>query len=200
MELRGGVLWYNRCKQIGVVMKLYIARHGQTDWNIQHKTQGRTDIPLNETGRKQAERLRENIKDIEFDAVYASPLSRAAETAKIATDGKYEIIFDDRLMERSFGDYEGEVVDGWVETTGVDIGDIKLNTNIGNVEPVRDVLARTKAVLDDIKAKHSDDETILIVAHGQVVRGFHHNIAGYDENTDWWSVKYDNAEAREYEI
>lgn len=181
-------------------MKLYIARHGQTDWNVQHKAQGRTDIPLNETGILQAKALRENIKDIKFDAVYASPLKRAAETAVLATDGKYEIVYDERLMERSFGDFEGKEINNWTETTGANIGDIKLNTNVGNIEPVREVLARTKAVLNGIKARHGDDETILIVAHGQVVRGLHHNLVGYNDGTDWWSVEYGNAEAREYEF
>ena len=138
-------------------MKVYIVRHGQTDWNVQHKAQGRSDIPLNETGRRQAEELRDKIKDIKFDAVYASPLKRARETAEIATDGEYKIVFDDRLMERSFGDFEGKEISSWLEATGYDIGDLKLNTNVGNIEPVCDVLARTKAVLDDIKTKHDND-------------------------------------------
>ena len=181
-------------------MKIYVARHGQTDWNIQHKAQGRSDIPLNEVGIKQAENLRDNIAGIEFDAVYASPLKRAAETAKIATDNKYDIVYDDRLMERSFGDFEGKEINGWVEATGYDIGDLKLNTSVGNIEPVKSVLARTRAVLDDIRAKHGDDEKILIVAHGQVARGLHHNLVGYTDDTDWWSVNYGNAEAREYEF
>lgn len=181
-------------------MKIYVARHGQTDWNTQHKAQGRSDIPLNETGVKQAETLRDNIKGTKFDAVYASPLKRAAETAKIATDNKYDIVYDDRLMERSFGDFEGEEINSWTEATGYDIGDLKLNTDVGNIEPVRSVLARTKAVLDDIRVKHGDDEKILIVAHGQVARGLHHNLVGYTDDTDWWSVNYGNAEAREYEL
>jgi len=181
-------------------MKIYIARHGQTDWNIQHKAQGHSDIPLNETGIRQAETLHDKIKNIRFDAVYASPLKRAAKTAEIATEGGQEIQFDERLMERSFGDFEGKEVNGWVEATGYDIGDLRLNTNVGNIEPVREVLARTKDFLDDIKAKHNNDEVILIVAHGQVVRGFHHNLVGYNDDTDWWSVNYGNAEVREYNL
>lgn len=181
-------------------MKIYLARHGQTDWNIQHKAQGHSDTPLNETGRAQAETLRSNIEDIKFTAVYASPLRRAAETAKIATGGKYNIVYDDRLMERFFGDFEGKEINGWVEATGYDIGDIKLNTDVGNIEPVKDVLARTKAFLDDLKVRHGDQDVILIVTHGQVSRGFHHNLVGYNDDTDWWSVEYGNAEAREYEL
>lgn len=181
-------------------MKIYIARHGQTDWNTQSKAQGRSDIPLNETGIKQAEALRDNIKDIKFTAVYASPLKRAAKTAEIATDSKYNIIFDDRLVERSFGDFEGQEINGWVEATGYDIGDLRLNTNVGNIEPVKDVLARTKNFLDDLKTKHSNKDIILVVAHGQAARAFHHNLVGYTDDSDWWSVNYNNAEAREYEL
>lgn len=181
-------------------MRLYIARHGLTDWNVQHKAQGRTDIPLNETGIKQAEVLRDNVKDVQFTAVYASPLKRAAKTAEIATDGKYEINYDDRLMERSFGDFEGTEINGWKEATGYDIGDLRLNTNVGNIEPVKDVLVRTKAFLDDLKARYDDDAVILVVAHGQVVRGFHHNLVGYTDDMDWWSVAYKNAEARVYDF
>ncbi len=179
-------------------MKLYIARHGLTDWNVQHRAQGRSDIPLNDVGIKQAQELYMKIKDIKFNAVYASPLKRAAKTAEIATDGQYKILFDARLMERSFGEFEGQEVNSWVTLTGYDIGDLKLNANIGNIEPVKNVLTRTKSVLNDIKSKHMDDDKILIVAHGQVVRGLHHNITGYTDDTNWWSVKYGNAEVREY--
>ena len=181
-------------------MKIYIARHGQTDWNIQHKAQGRSDIPLNETGIKQAETLRNNIKDIEFTAVYSSPLQRAAKTAEIVTSNQYDIIYDDRLLERFFGDLEGKAGDSWLEIAGYDIGDLKLNTNVGNIETVHEVLARAKDFLDDIKTKHSDEDTILVVTHGQLARGLHHNLVGYNDDTDWWSVEYGNAEAREYEF
>lgn len=181
-------------------MRIYLARHGQTDWNLEHKAQGRTDIPLNKTGVKQAEELRERIKDLDFDVCYASPLSRAKQTAEIAVDGRCEIIFDERLMEREYGDYEGKLVNSWLETVGEDIGDLKLNTNKGGMEPVREVLARTKAVLDDIKDKYGDDSKILIVSHGQVSRGLNFNLVGYDDDTVWWSCEFGNAEVREYEV
>ena len=181
-------------------MKVFVARHGLTDWNVQHRAQGRTDNPLNQVGVKQAEELRDNIREYDFDVCYASPLERAAETAKIAVNGRCEIIYDDRLMERSFGDFEGKQGDSWLEITGYDIGDLKLNTNVGGIEPVKDVLARVKDFLDDIKAKHGDDENILVVAHGQVARAFHHNLMGYDDDTDWWSVEFQNAELKEYEL
>lgn len=94
-------------------MKLYLARHGLTDWNKEMRAQGRKDLSLNAEGRAQAEELRDKIKGIEFTAVYASPLKRAAETVEIAVGDRSEIIYDDRLLERSFGDFEGKVVKSW---------------------------------------------------------------------------------------
>ena len=87
---------------------LYIMRHGRTDWNDLHKMQGRTDIPLNDCGREMAEKAREEYKDVNFDICYCSPLSRARETAEILLKGRdIPIIYDDRLLEMSFGIYEG---------------------------------------------------------------------------------------------
>ncbi len=103
-------------------MKIYLARHGQTDWNLEMRAQGRIDLSLNATGRAQAEEMRENIKDLEFDAVYASPLKRAAETAEIAVGDRYDINYHDLLIERSFGDFEGKIIKSWSELVdGVNI-------------------------------------------------------------------------------
>ena len=64
-------------------MKIYLTRHGQTDWNKQHLMQGRSDLPLNETGRLQAGEIRRKLEGISFDAVYASCLKRAVTTASL---------------------------------------------------------------------------------------------------------------------
>ena len=87
---------------------LYIMRHGRTDWNERHKLQGRTDIPLNEDGRRMAEAAREEYRDVPLDVCYCSPLVRAKETAEIVLRGRDILILtDDRLREMSFGEYEG---------------------------------------------------------------------------------------------
>ena len=83
-------------------------RHGKTDWNVKHKLQGKTDIPLNDEGRRMAENAGKQYSDIHFDVCYCSPLCRAKETAEIALKGRnIPIITDDRLQEMGFGVFEG---------------------------------------------------------------------------------------------
>ncbi len=87
---------------------LYIMRHGKTDWNALYKLQGRTNIPLNETGREMARKAAEEYADVHFDVCFCSPLLRAKETAELVLAGRnVPIVYDDRLKEMSFGIYEG---------------------------------------------------------------------------------------------
>lgn len=85
---------------------IYIVRHGQTDWNVEGKYQGRIDIELNVNGINQAKQISEKLKDIKFDKIFSSPLKRALQTAIIISGG--DIIIDDRLIERSNGELEGK--------------------------------------------------------------------------------------------
>ena len=92
-------------------MPLYLVRHGQTDWNLAQRFQSRSDIPLNETGREQARRVRArlNATGIQFALVKASPLVRAFETAEIIVTGtKLTPEIDTTLLEIRLGDFEGE--------------------------------------------------------------------------------------------
>jgi probable phosphoglycerate mutase len=93
-------------------MTLYVLRHGQTDWNVQMRLQGSTDIPLNETGRAQAHVAAKILAGEGITKIIASPLSRALETAQIvgAASG-LEPVVDGRLIERNFGLFEGMTID-----------------------------------------------------------------------------------------
>jgi broad specificity phosphatase PhoE len=88
---------------------LYLARHGETDWNVAGRWQGHTDIPLNETGRAQARALVPVLRAVGVGAAVSSDLSRASETAGIAAAGLgVAVAYSDAgLRERSFGVFEG---------------------------------------------------------------------------------------------
>lgn len=87
----------------------YLVRHGETDWNLHHRVQGSSDIPLNETGRRQAEHTATLLARRSFDAIYTSPLSRASETAAIISKrlGLGAPLHDDAFVERNYGEAEG---------------------------------------------------------------------------------------------
>ena len=90
-------------------MILHIIRHGETQWNQVKRLQGQTDIPLTEAGRELARVTGERMKDIPIDLVFSSPLSRAVETAQLITAGRdIPILTDRRIIEISFGEWEGE--------------------------------------------------------------------------------------------
>ena len=85
---------------------LLLARHGETDWNRDHRWQGHSDPPLNETGRRQAAALAAQLTDL--DAIYSSDTERAHETAGIVAERlDLPVTTDERLREVSFGDWEG---------------------------------------------------------------------------------------------
>ncbi len=90
-------------------MKLYIIRHGQTNWNIAKKIQGRQDIPLNERGRYQAGCLKKAMEDRPVTAVFSSPQIRAMETAKAVASSSGSVVIPVKdLMEINYGSWEGK--------------------------------------------------------------------------------------------
>ena len=90
-------------------MKLILIRHGKTEWNSLNKAAGQVDIPLNDTGRKQARETKEKLKEYKIDLIICSPLIRAKETANIINeDRKLPLIIDERVIERNLGIYEGK--------------------------------------------------------------------------------------------
>ncbi|RMC23851.1 MULTISPECIES: histidine phosphatase family protein [unclassified Lactobacillus] len=91
------------------MLNVYIVRHGQTDTNKTLAINGSgTNLPLNETGVKQVETLRDNFNIKNIDYVYASPLRRAKQTAEILNQGQHDIIYDNRLKEMNYGNWDGQ--------------------------------------------------------------------------------------------
>ena len=88
--------------------KLLFTRHGQTEWNVLGKVQGRADIGLNEKGKQQAEETRKTLENEKIDLIICSPLLRAKQTAEIINKNRnIPIIYDDDIIERDFGEFEG---------------------------------------------------------------------------------------------
>ena len=143
---------------------IYVVRHGKTDWNKEHKTMGRIDIPLNEEGRKQAYITSEKIGDANIDLIICSPLERAKETARIInTERKLPMLFDDRIMERSLGDLEGKSY-----TPDNDrLWDININTDEYNVETMEKFKERVYGFIEYLLHEY-EDKDILVVTHGGV--------------------------------
>ncbi|MFA6495120.1 MAG: histidine phosphatase family protein [Candidatus Paceibacterota bacterium] len=182
-------------------MKIYIARHGETDANTTKKLMGqRLDEGLNEKGIHQADELAESLKDATFDLVFSSPLKRAYETA-MAVSKKIgvPIITDPRLSERDFGDFTGKT---WKEMSEA----IATDTNFKNIdleltydyrpyggECVDDVKKRFLSFVDALK-EHYFDKKVLIVAHGGIIK-LAHSI--FNEKT---IDTPDNSSLHEFEI
>ena len=152
---------------------LYIIRHGKTDWNELHKLQGRTDIPLNESGRKMARDAGQRYKEINFDICFCSPLVRAKETAELLLEGRdVPIIEDDRLKEMSFGIYEG--VENCFEREDIPVRTMfkepeKYTEAFENAESFEDLYRRTGEFLrEKVNPLLEQGKDILIVGHGAV--------------------------------
>lgn len=149
-------------------MKLYLVRHGETSWNKEGKLQGRTDIGLNEEGRKVAEWTSEGLKDVKFDIAFTSPLKRARQTAElILKDRQIPIIDDNRLIEFSFGTYEGSYKTTWDDNMKNFFRRIEDYVPTQGGEFVEDVLKRVEEFLEElIQTQEYKDSTILISTHG----------------------------------
>ena len=155
-------------------MELYFARHGQTDWNAMKQTQGDTDIDLNDIGRKDAEKLGESLKDIDFTAVYSSTLKRAYNTAVIAMEGRgYEVHADSRIIEMGYGALEGKPLKRLMDPIadpehGKYISDPVNYIPAEGGETFEDVDKRVGPFLEELREKYPEDSKILIAAHGAV--------------------------------
>ncbi len=149
---------------------LYIMRHGKTDWNERHKLQGRTDIPLNDEGRRMAREAAVLCKDVHFDVCYCSPLIRAKETAELVMEGRdIPIITDDRLMEMGFGGYEGVENSFSIPDHPVNVLFFHPESYIaGNgAESLDELYSRTGSFLKEIVYPQlEENRDILIVGHG----------------------------------
>jgi len=157
-------LTQQRSKPAPTTLRIYLARHGQTDWNLEGRTQGGIDIQLNATGREQARQLKTRLAGIPLDAVYSSTLRRSRETAEIV-HGDTPLTSLPGLAERRFGKFEGGPTNDpdlqrrrWIPEDSLDGG-----------ESLNVLRERVRTTLDTIRKQHASG-SILIVGHDYMNR------------------------------
>jgi probable phosphoglycerate mutase len=157
-------------------MNLLLVRHGETAWNREGRYQGRTDIPLSETGRAQVAALGKRLASIPIQLAFASPLSRARHTAEAILAGRSTPLqLDPGLMEISHGEWEGKLASdveiSHAEMFGVWRSRPGRSSPAGpGAETLGDVETRAWAVLERVCNQLGATDTGLIAAHDAVNR------------------------------
>jgi len=170
-------------------MKLYIIRHGETQWNRERRLQGQTDIPLAGEGIRLAKITGERLREVPFDMAFTSPLKRAVQTAEcVLADRQIPICPDKRIQEISFGVWEGEcTLDSKV--LPADFSAIFFENTEKYVRPPKgenfhDVCVRTKNFLQElINQPKYQDSNILLSTHGAAGRCL---LSHFYEDNDIW--------------
>lgn len=149
-------------------MRVILIKHGKTDYNLEERRQGlKTDLPLNEKGKAEAEELKNQLKGADFDFVISSPLIRALETAKIIFPNK-EILLDELITEYDFGELEGikfsEPLENFPKNKKEIYNGITfLMANTGESFP--GVVERCSRFIDYLRQKFDEDARIAVVTH-----------------------------------
>lgn len=171
-------------------MNLYIVRHGQTDYNLNHIIQGISNIPLNSNGMRQIQKLKGELDKLKIDLAITSPLLRTRQTTKILLDTRnVPIIIDDRITERKMGILEGKSTKMYDAKS---YWNYQLNyDNNEQVEKIKDLFHRTRIFLIDI-IKTYPNKNILIVSHGATIRALHYNIVGFNASDYLLKLKVPN--------
>ncbi len=143
--------------------EIWLIRHGETEWSRSGAHTGRTDIPLNEAGRAQAQATGRYLRGRRFDLALTSPLSRALETCRLAGYGEVAQV-DSDLREWDYGDYEGRTTSdirrdrpGWS----------LWRDGVPNGETVEQVAARARRVIERVAHIEGD---VALFAHGHLLR------------------------------
>lgn len=175
-------------------MKLYIMRHGETTTNVAHLICGKKECDLTVNGILQAREVGEKLKDIKFDEVFVSPISRARITASNVVS--QSMIIDKRLIERDYGDYEFKKK---ADVNYKDFWNYNLNYNECNGESIKDLFRRMDSFMKDLLRKYSD-KTILLVTHSGIARALHYYITGIPDDGDLTKLQIPNCCVRVYEM
>jgi broad specificity phosphatase PhoE len=173
--------------------EILVIRHGETAWNRDEVFRGRADVPLSERGREQARLLGGALAGRPIEAVYSSPLSRARETAApLAEAAGLEVAADDRLVDMSFGEWEGvpraEVEERWGELYEMWVRAPE-EFRAPRGESLAEVLARAWPAMEEIASRH---EVAAVVSHRVVCKVVLCEALGSGA-AGFWRVRVDTA-------
>lgn len=172
--------------------EIILARHGETEWNVQEIFRGRIDIKLNETGIKQAKLLAEYLGEVKIEAIYSSPLKRALRTAEmIASYHKLQVETPPGLIDLDYGKWQGllhqEVKDKYKKLYTEWINS-PAQVKIPGGESLHDVRKRAIGVVDEVIAKY--EGTVILVSHRVVNKVLICALLGLD-NSHFWNIRQD---------
>ena len=165
-------------------MTVFLLRHGQTAKNQKNLLQGRSDQPLNETGRAQAASLGtwRKAQGLAFDRIYSSPLQRAVETARLAAGADVPLVLDERLLEMDYGPYEGASLDPIPAELAAFFQDFVHNPAPAGMEPLSQVASRMGAFLRSLEGQSG---TLLVSTHAIALKGAL-EFLDPDSQGSWW--------------
>ncbi|KAF6014182.1 hypothetical protein HII13_000527 [Brettanomyces bruxellensis] len=151
------------------IIRIFVVRHGQTEWNITRRMQGHHDIPLNETGKKQAALLGKELRDYDFDFVITSDLTRCLQTLGNVLGKKLEdanLKKTKNFRERYMGDVEGMYIDDARKKYGASFRD--------RGETKEELISRLSKEWNNLleESKEKDYKNVLMCAHGGVITNF----------------------------
>ena len=171
---------------------IYLIRHGRTSQNREKRLQGRSDLPLDETGEEQSRRLGEFFRasGVRFDRVISSPLNRAVQTARLAIGEDLPIETDMRLIEMDYGPYEGMDLRDPAPEVLTFFSDFVHNAAPLGMEPLADVTARLGALLEELR-REAAQRTILLSTHAIALKGALEYLDP-DSGGAWWSRNIGN--------
>lgn len=159
---------------------LYIVRHGETEWNVKGITQGQSESHLTEKGITQAKEAAEKLKDVKFDAIFSSDLSRAHRTAEIIKLDRELVIQTSKLLrERSYGSFEKKHSDELKNTLKDKLkekdslmGNEYLSFRLApDIETDGELITRFLIQLREISVAYPD-KNVLVVTHAGCIRNF----------------------------
>ena len=184
------------------ITRLYLIRHGETEENRRGILVGSSDAPLNNSGRAQAMDLSKLVRDLPMDAIFASPLQRAVETAILAFGKDARIITDSSLREFHFGEWEGmhfsDIAKQYPDLWKTWLHDWE-HTNIPEAEAFPAFVQRVVSFSEEILHTHQG-QNLAIVSHGGCIRALLGHFFSGSAAAGYWKFKVENATLTELEI